>query len=861
VKRKRKQALLVFGIILVVFAGIGTAFYFGAFQAAIGVLGEEGYHPYDTFLSANSYDKAKWNYTIPNACVRGDGQYCFAYQYTSCVRGGISPAPECAPAPAGGHSGEVHCTAPWAGVSGSAGKLVVAPTNGAVGGDSTPLIRTNDLRLKNFRMEFNVVPTRCGSNQYNYGGAGLWTNKGLVTEFARGGGTSSIVYVARSVELTWDDYLLGHYQIKVNGAVAQEGVVSEGQELYFYTRPANAYSTSCSDECTATAVIQNPRVKDLFDCQVGAGSVKATKTFRVPGKFSINDLSGLQSFCPTIPATHMVNGTLATSSQVYYALAGGQSVTVGQNEIWQVSYVANADVIGAPAVCAQWNIDAGNCSGVVDLCGGGQTFVPGVGCFAVVNAPLKTVPLPSRVSGETLFWSSYGFDDGEGLRSDRTKLTLMSGQNEFMTTQPVVIDEQSCPFKYEVRDYHRNVLSGACFSVKAFGRKFHDGDTIAVSSKLNVTLQGLEVQYVKNPATSTTPVEYEYSYAAEWRLDFAPDAMLTSVKNVPTSVNLGDAQTGVFTVESGLPGDASVIFTAQVSQNVLNDQTVKTANVGVDAGSSQDVSVRLPSDAVGNNNVLAWATLQTEAGNVAFRQAPSDYVVINAYNPQIQELQTRINALNLQLLTASAADAAIINAQIAQLEAQQAQVLALNSTVSSLSESLLNQTERAAVLAQQITALQQQLLTASAADAVIIQQKIAELNDEATQVSLLTSQLGTLQSEIASLQQRLAAAVAANSSNARELQQSILALQQQAAVLTQLNNQVSTLQERLAAAQQQHDAALVANLTAQIAALREQQSRVVAQPVNWWLCAFIGAVVLAVLAAWLLRGKRRGRRR
>jgi hypothetical protein len=854
---KRKQTLLAVGIILVVLIGAGVATYFGAFQSVI--LGEEGYHPYDSLMAAGSYDREKWLFSAkPYLC-----------NYDSCSGGTVK-------------CGEY---APYNYVKTSASGPIIMATYPSIpnpsftghsyqfegdayeAGDSAE-IRTVDLRLKDFKAEFSVLAGACGSNAYTIGGAALYTNQKTtpVANYPSGNrgaiGTTTMAGVVgyvrgpSSVELTWDDYQLGHYQVKVNGIVVQEGTVPEGQPFFFHMK-ANTLSCSLLS-CWANPVLSNPRMRDVFDCQVGAGSVKATKTFRVPGKFSINDLSGLQSFCPTVQATHMVNGTIATSSQVYYALASGKSVTVGQNEIWQVSYVANADVIGAPVVCEQWNIDAGNCSGVVDLCGGGQTFVPGVGCFAVVNAPPKTVPLPPKVLGQTLYWSSYGYDGGDGLQS--AKLVLMSGQNDFMVTEPVVIDEQSCPFKYEVQEYPG--LSRGCFSVRAFGKKFYDGDTRAVSSRLNVTLQNLEVRYVKNHATSTTPAEYEYSYAAQWRLDFAPDAIATSVKNMPASANLGDAQEGVFTMESGLPGDTSVIFTAQVSQNIVNDQTFKTVSADVGAGSSRDVSVRLPSDAVGNNNVLAWTTLQTEVGNIAFRQAPTDYVVINAYNPQIQELQTRINALNLQLLTASAADAAIINAQIAQLEAQQAQVLALNSTVSSLSESLLNQTERATVLAQQITALQQQLLTASAADAAIIQQKIAELNDEATQVSLLTSQLGTLQSEIASLQERLASAVAANSSNALELQQSILALQRQAAVLTQLNNQVSTLQEQLAVARQQNDAARVADLMAQIAALREQQSQVVMKPVKWGLYALIGAAAaVVVLAAWLLRGKSRKRRR
>jgi hypothetical protein len=88
-----------------------------------------------------------------------------------------------------------------------------------------------------------------------------------------------------TLELLWDDYETGHYQMKINNQVVQDGNVSEGTPFYLQSTPTSNYGTEwwLRGELTLT----NPRVKRLFGCEPQAGEVKSHTCTNGPASLTV----------------------------------------------------------------------------------------------------------------------------------------------------------------------------------------------------------------------------------------------------------------------------------------------------------------------------------------------------------------------------------------------------------------------------------------------------------------------------------------------------------------------------------------------------------------------------------------------
>lgn len=567
---RRGNAAIWIIIAIVVMAGL-AAVYFG--PRLLSVIGEEGYEPYDPLLLSGSYDTAKWIYA--NTTYSG-GEY-------GCVGGATS----C-------NGGTQVCSAPlvpYTGVTSSTNAITISPVGyGRNDGYQGPYIRTVNLRLVNFRFDWSISVTRCSSNKWWHGGGVVKTNRGVVYTFPEGSGSSPTGPVG--IELTWDDFQLGHYQIKANGQVVQEGNVGEGEELYFQIEPD---TSACNSECSGTATISNPRWKQLFGCDLQAGELQTDACFGGPQTVTTDDLPGFKRFCIDSPSTFLDAGISTSSKRVYYDLAAGKPVVIGANQAWKFSYIGDAPLIGN-----RTGIDSN--------------------CQQVLVEDRKDLPSPDPIiTGTTLYWTSSGRYDGVNAGWRFRNLDLKSGTQTFMHTEPISIDERICPYTDEWQEFPGDPLNPSCFSVQAFGKTFKKGD-IQQLPGVSVTLQDIAVEF-KNYDGYAGKV---FRYTATWRLDFQPTAVTIDLANTPATIgaNAGPIQ---YPIKNGLPGPGTIVTTLQVRPEILNEPIFQTYTTKLNAGQAGTVAVTLPETFQGKARTLAWNTLQTPAGGVPFASAEVTY--------------------------------------------------------------------------------------------------------------------------------------------------------------------------------------------------------------------------------------------
>ncbi len=302
----------------------------GLFSVA---LTDTGYAAYDPQLAGNTYDTTQW-VMIPGHC---DGL-------------SEARAAQCRTA-----------MTPYAGISVKNGVLTQNAIPYATR-DGQPGLRTADLRLINFKTEFTMMPGGID------GGTVCWYDY-CYTD-TRPSNTRAASTPA-TLELVWNDYAEGEYQILINGDVKKSGTVPEGTPFYLTKKPASDYGTQ--HWLSETHTWKNPRQKRLFGCDLQSGEVLAFKNIKGPSTFDIDDLAGFQRFCTDIPSTFLKAGVAGTSKDIYYALAQGETVQIGENHARKIVYVASAIKAGVRLDCGKGtgvDVDKNQCgdlTGMADL--------------------------------------------------------------------------------------------------------------------------------------------------------------------------------------------------------------------------------------------------------------------------------------------------------------------------------------------------------------------------------------------------------------------------------------------------------------------------------------------------------------
>lgn len=374
-KQKTKRAFLIWGVLAVVVVGVGVAAYFGVFQAAIGsgLLGEEGYEPYDGGLAAGSINPVKFSVAKPsNGAASAGASFSYCPSYSGSYLCGSS------------YSGGASC---------NAAQAQVTPGNGVLSVSGGASASAKDLYLNNFKADvvLGVAKACYDTTPKGYLNSCVSSNRGwsycskVPAKWALPADETGVI------EVKWDDYNAGHYQLFWRGGLVEEGNVSESSPLAISI--GSGYGRFCDLGCQASSVaaFYNPRSQHVFGCDPQTNEYLIGRAFANGADFNIANLRGLKRFCTQIPAIHFKDGVVGASKQVYYALASGQTVTVGDNEIYKVFYIGNASVLGVPPnVCvgSAYDYTTKNCSsltGIIDVCPAGYYFNNGLCIIQVEN--------------------------------------------------------------------------------------------------------------------------------------------------------------------------------------------------------------------------------------------------------------------------------------------------------------------------------------------------------------------------------------------------------------------------------------------------------------------------------------------
>lgn len=623
----KKKLVLGVGAIVIIAAliGVGIIFSDGLFSVLSGVIGEEGYQPYDSMLASGTFDQGKWTYV---GTSYGGSPFNCVGSASSCNGGSqICSAP----------------LSPYQGISATPNSITVSSLGyGRNDGYQGPYLRTKDLRLKDFKAEWSIAVTRCSSNKWWHGGGRISTNRGDIYVFPEGSGSSPTGPVG--IELLWDNYDLGHYQIKANGQIVQEGTVPEGEQLYIQIEPDTA---SCNSECSGTATLTNPRIKEIFSCDLQEGQVKASVTFDKPGLYSVSDLRGFKSFCPDLEQLNFKDGIGGNRNRVIYEIAAGKEVAVGPNEFWEIQYIADRKTLGvSDQICALWDVDVAKCTGKIDLCNEDQ-FLDGIGCVSLQEDLVDLQIDEPSITNNVIEWSSFGRVDGiAGVKRSATKTTLYSSASPFMETGELKIDEAACPYTDSWKKYPGGSgTQKSCYSFTAFGKTFKEGDEMSFGSGLKVKLANVGAQYRKDDDDGKL-----YRWVAKWQLTFDPSAATVDVSKVPTSLQLGEVSSPAFLVSNNLPSTATFLTTVRTKHTIISDFTDRSSEDSIMKNGAKTISVRMPTDILGKNDVVAWATLKTEVGNIAFKQSTDSYNVLNSEFEDLQNQSAADKAKIQQLI-------------------------------------------------------------------------------------------------------------------------------------------------------------------------------------------------------------------
>ncbi|MBR9703557.1 hypothetical protein GOV10_05945, partial [Candidatus Woesearchaeota archaeon] len=155
-----------------------------------------------------------------------------------------------------------------------------------------------------------------------------------------------------SIELRWNNYELGKYDVFKNNIYFGSGTAKE-DELIIQFLPENAGQ----DQQASNIKIKRFIVKELFGCDPTDSEVIKFACYKGKTTLTRDELpewkEGISRFCLELPATHLVDGIATGSDRVYYDLAA-EGIDIAENEAYEFKYIT-------PAVFGDDTGIVGNC--------------------------------------------------------------------------------------------------------------------------------------------------------------------------------------------------------------------------------------------------------------------------------------------------------------------------------------------------------------------------------------------------------------------------------------------------------------------------------------------------------------------
>lgn len=582
-------------LLLIIFIPILLAILYVSGLFNLNVIGEEGYNSYDALLDAGAIDHNLWNWTKNCGTVIPPVGSSDRVIYDACM--GVQP---------------------YSNLNAQAGALTQSAINPfIISSGRSQTITTKNLRLVNakFTLKLSAISATPAYQSFSpLTGASLSSSNGLIDkptfEFRPGDITLS---KTAFYELTWDDYSIGHYQIKKEGIIIQEGTIPEGTPFTLSTIVTSSHSGDL--RFYTTAKWSEFRTKDLFDCDLQDGEVRVVQTWDDKGIYDIGDLRGWKRFCPSQPAYHDIGGLSSNSNQIFYALAQGESVSLIENEFWEIPYIADRVRFGLnDSVCEYYNIDAKTCTGSIHVC---DNFVPGVGCTTLNENLIDIIKPDSKIEGTTLYWSSYGKRIGSSYSEMQTELN--TGGARILKAGAIIM---TCT-RHDYWEFYPANQQQDCLKIPVVvGSRsqdyYLDGDMMDYDSSLIVKLDSLDVKYTRDAG------ENKDYWTANWKLDFASDSMKVESVDGESVIDLASQKKYTIRVKNNLPFQAKALLVTSTVHGGVNVITTQQKDLLLNSGETKEVTMEQPAGYLGESTTSVYAVLQTIVGGVAF--TPADYV-------------------------------------------------------------------------------------------------------------------------------------------------------------------------------------------------------------------------------------------
>jgi hypothetical protein len=336
-------------------------------------------------------------------------------------------------------------------------------------------------------------------------------------------------------------------------------------------------------------------VKALFRCDLEEGERQTTACFGGPDVIDLADLPDFSRFCTDFPSVFVDNGIEAASTRVMFQLAQGESVVIEDGQAWKFEYISQ---------------EGGSQVGVSSKCDDP----------VLVDDLLDKQDQQVILQARHLEFETYGKWDGNSF--DTRETTLHSGQDEFFTSTPILIDESLCPYSEDyTQSYPEDDLPRECFTIKAWDTTFKEGTSHDYGG-VQLTLTSLSVKFDEHPV-----VGRRYAWVANWVMDFSDDGIQFVDPALPSQSSGEEEMT--LTITSQLPGPTTLFTQVLTYYTVVGEETSTVVSSKVPAYGTTSEAITVPSQFLGSTSLSTLVSLDIEGDVIIFSGFESEYEVVN----------------------------------------------------------------------------------------------------------------------------------------------------------------------------------------------------------------------------------------
>jgi len=492
------------------------------------ILGEEGYNPYDVLLDNNNYNPNLWSFKTSGYPVPVDVKVVDKKLYSNVD----------------------FCT--------------------------------RNLYLEDFKTDYNSILRVNNwweiSNSVSVNGQKVELHKKLIN--------TGYDYKSGTIQVLWDDYKNNHFNLLVDGVLKLDSTVDNEELIICFD--SEDWDNTIGRDWEGSFEISNPRVKKIFGCDLKDGEVLVSKTFT--SNFGINNLNGFDRFCVDEEAQFLNAGVITSTSGVYYDLASGNIVTVGDNQVYRIFYVAKLNDLRDYEVCEEGLFD------IDDGCKVGFVTLDDDDNIVVDDLVDNEIDLEDNIV--------IGDDGTITWLNNYANMILSVGDKRVFSSFAPVYDGEI--FSGQTVRYPKPLESDWIFEIN--DERITEGETITVNDFWDVTLNSVYAKVSYNEFLSRG---WNYDELDDWQLDYEIklNKPFITVKNVSEQNDYL-----IMRVQNDYDDLDMKVFNVYSFESV-NSVVTETINVNINKGIN-DVKIPLRKDYVGNINLKTLFMIDLEGQNL-----------------------------------------------------------------------------------------------------------------------------------------------------------------------------------------------------------------------------------------------------